>query len=242
MYKIVAKLLALRIKKVIGGCIDETQTVFVAGRNILERPLMVNELCSWSKSSGRKMLLFKVDFNKAFDCVNWGYLDSIMDQLGFGGKWRWWIRGCLESATASVVINGSPSKEFSMSKGVRQGDPLSPFLFIIAMEGLNVTIKAAVEKGLFDGVPIPNSSLRLSHLFYADDALFVGEWSRRNIVNLARILRCFHVASGLKVNFSKSKVYGIGASQHEVSLWSTPLGCEPSSLPFTYLAFRLAKI
>lgn len=75
-----------------------------------------------------------------------------------------------------------------MSKGVRKGDPLSPFLFIIAMEGLNIAMKSATSRGIFDGINIPNADFCLSHLLYADDALFLGEWSKRNVANLARIL------------------------------------------------------
>nr|KAJ0214062.1 hypothetical protein LSAT_V11C400160070 [Lactuca sativa] len=235
LYKIIAKILANRMRKHIGGCINEVQSAFLEGRNILEGPLIVNELVSWTQKTGRKMLLFKADFNKAFDSVNWEYLDSIMMQMNFSEKWRRWIAGCLESSKASVLVNGSPTKDFDMSKGVRQGDPMSPFLFIIAMEGLHVMMSSAVERGLFDGMKIPNSNVNISHLFYADDALFIGHWSQRNIANLARILRCFHMVSGLKVNFNKSRVYSIGGEPSEVSEWASPLGCEPSALPFTYL-------
>ena len=155
--------------------------------------------------------------------------------MGYVLKWRTWIKGCLESSKASVLVNGSPTKEFNISKGVRQGDPLSPFLFIIAMEGLNVAMKTACEKHIFKGLKIPNQDGIVSHLFYADDALFIGEWSKENIKHLARVLRCFHVVSGLKVNFQKSRVFGIGASESETRRWALPLGCEPASLPFTYL-------
>lgn len=135
--------------------------------------------------------------------------------MGFGSKWRQWVHGCLHSSRASVLINGSPTCEFGISKGVRQGDPLSPFLFIIAMEGLNVVLEAAKVNGIFKGIQIPNHGPTLSHLFYADDALFVGEWSRSNLKNLASILKCFNASSGLKVNFHKSKVFGIGTSIRE---------------------------
>lgn len=141
LYKIIAKILALRFKKVIGSVVGDVQSAFVEGGNILEGPLIVNEICSWAKHRKKEILLFKADFNKAFDSVNWGYLESIMLQMNFGPKWRSWIRGCLESARASIIINGSATKEFVLSKGVRQGDPLSPFLFIIAMEGLNIAMQ-----------------------------------------------------------------------------------------------------
>ncbi|KAI3751226.1 hypothetical protein L2E82_22274 [Cichorium intybus] len=235
VYKIISKILAIRLKKIIGTVISDVQSAYVEGRNILDGPLVINELYSWAKKTRRKILLFKVDFEKAFDSVNWEFLDSILSQMGFGTKWRSWISGCLNSSRASVIINGSPTDEFEISKGVRQGDPLSPFLFIIAMEGLNVALQEARDKGLFKGVQLPNDGPCISHLFYADDALFVGEWDRVNLKNLARILKCFQVSSGLKVNFHKSRVFGIGAPESETSNWASILGCDVGSFPFTYL-------
>lgn len=160
----------LFVKQIIG----ETQTTFVEGRNILDGPIIINEVYSWAKKEKRKMFFLKIDFDKAFDSVNWGYLDSIMEQMGFGCKWRSWVLGCLASARASVLVNSSPTMEFPLSKGVRQGDPLSPFLFIIAMEGLNIAPHEAREKSIFHGIHIPKSECCLTHLFYADDALFIG--------------------------------------------------------------------
>lgn len=86
---------------------------------------------------------------------------------------------------ASIIMNGSLTGAFKVTKGVRQGDPLSPFIFKIAMEGINDTLKSAKEKGIFKGVNIPSCENSLSHMFYADDALFVGEWSKPNLKNLA---------------------------------------------------------
>ncbi|KAL7607598.1 hypothetical protein Lser_V15G19622 [Lactuca serriola] len=233
--KIISKILSNRMKSVIGKVIGDEQSAYVEGRCILEGPLMINEVCSWAKRVRKKILLFKVDFDKALDSVNWQYLDSVLEQMGFGNKWRMWIRGSLSSSRASVIINGSPTKEFPISRGVRQGDPLSSYLFIIAMEGLSVALKTACNKGMFSGVQIPRNSLNISHLLYTDDALFIGEWSRTNLKNLARILRCFHISSGPKFNFHKSKVFGIRTSMTETVNWANLLGCAAGALPFVYL-------
>ena len=101
--------------------------------------------------------------------------------MGFNQKWRGWMHDFLISAIASILINGSPMNEFSITKGVRQGDPLSPFCFIISMEGLNVFIISALKKSLVHGINLPHGGLILSHLLYANDAIFVGKWINYNL-------------------------------------------------------------
>lgn len=98
-----------------------------------------------------------------------------------------------------------------------------------------VVLKEACDHGIFKGVNFQGNDPCISHLFYADDALFLGEWSKANINDLARILRCFYASSGLKVNFCKSRVFGIAASQQQVNRWARLLGCDLSSLLFIYL-------
>lgn len=119
-------------------------------------------------------------------------------------------------------MNGAPTMEFLISKGVCQIHRLSLFLFIITMEGLSIDLMNACCKGLFHGLQIPKSNSCISHLFYADDALFISEWKRCNFKNLTRILRCFHASFGLRVNFFKSMVFGIGVTDRELS---HVLGC-----------------
>ncbi|GJX89986.1 RNA-directed DNA polymerase, eukaryota [Tanacetum coccineum] len=162
-----------------------------------------------------------------------------MGFMGFGCRWRGWIRGCLNSAKASVLINGSPSPEFSLHRGLRQGDPLSPFLFILVMEALHVAVEDAINVGLYRGVQV--RSLHISHLLFADDVLFLGEWSRSNIIGLVSLLQCFHDVSGLKINLHKSNLYGIGVNTHEVSNLASFTGCTPQRLPFTYLAIPIGS-
>nr|GEW37351.1 cysteine-rich receptor-like protein kinase [Tanacetum cinerariifolium] len=110
------------------------------------------EIIDWYKKRKKKWMLFKVDFEKAFDSVSWKYLDYMLHKLGFGSRWRTWINNCLMSARTSILINGSPTSEFSLKRGLRQGDSLSPFLFIIVMEGLNMALNDGIASNMFHGM------------------------------------------------------------------------------------------
>ncbi|XP_071731598.1 uncharacterized protein [Rutidosis leptorrhynchoides] len=238
-YKIVAKILSNRLRKVIPKLIGSEQSAFLRERYILDGVLIANESIDFLKIHKKRSLIFKVDFEKAFDSLNWDFLLEVMSCMGFGTRWCDWIRGCLKSASISVLINGSPTREFSMGRGVRQGDPLSPFLFILAAEGLNILTKAAVDRGIFKGVEIGNDKVTISHLQYADDTIFFGEWSNSNASNLIKILKCFELASGLKVNFLKSCLYGIGVGANEIESLASRMKCQAGSFPFTYLGLPI---
>nr|GFA76402.1 RNA-directed DNA polymerase, eukaryota, reverse transcriptase zinc-binding domain protein [Tanacetum cinerariifolium] len=101
-------------------------------------------------------------------------LGDVLNCFGFGAKWYGWIQECLRSSRGSVLVNGSPTEEFKFYKDLKQGDPLSPFLFILVMESLHLSFKRVEDAGMFNGIKI-NSSMTLSHMFYADDAIFMGQ-------------------------------------------------------------------
>ncbi|KAI3728414.1 hypothetical protein L6452_17050 [Arctium lappa] len=224
-----------------GSAVCKVQTTYIKGRSILDGPVIVNEIIKWAKRKKKKTMIFKVDFEKAFDSLNWGYLDDILNQMGFGEKWRAWVRGCISTARVSVLVNGSPTKKFHMEKGVRQGDPLAPFLFILDAEGLNVARKEAQNKGLFKGIHFDNMGEEVSILQYADDTIFLGDWSRSNAANLVRILKCFQICSGLKVNMEKGKVMGVMVNNEEVKRMARLLHCREGSIPFTYLGMPMGE-
>ncbi|XP_071712402.1 uncharacterized protein [Rutidosis leptorrhynchoides] len=161
--------------------------------------------------------------------------------MGFGEKWINWIEACLKSASISILVNGSPTNEFGIKRGVRQGDPLSPFLFIITAEGLNILAKSAIEKGIFRGIEVCEDKVLVSHLQYADDTIFFREWNRINAINLRNILRCFERASGLKVNFQKSYLYGIGVDSLDATCLARYIGCQVGTLPFIYLGLPIGS-
>ncbi|GKD22429.1 RNA-directed DNA polymerase, eukaryota, reverse transcriptase zinc-binding domain protein [Tanacetum coccineum] len=223
---------------VISTLVSDVQSAFISNRQILDGSFILNELISWCKAKKSKTMVFKVDFEKAYDSVRWDFLDDLLGKFGFGSKWRGWIKGCLTSTKGSILVNGNPTAEFKFYKGLKQGDPLSPFLFILVMESLHFSFNQVLNAGLFKGVRIDNS-LTLSHLFYADDAVFIGKWDKSNLITLVNMLKCFFLASGLKINIHKSKLMGIGVSQEDVSSAADFIGCSTLSMPFNYLGTKV---
>ncbi|GJY53747.1 putative RNA-directed DNA polymerase [Tanacetum coccineum] len=241
MYKVLSKLPFYRLSRVIHKLISPNQTAFLKGRQILDRSLITNEIVNFVKEKKINLLLFKVDFEKAFDSVNWNFLLDIMSQMNFGPKMCNWISSCLSSSSVSVLVNGSTSKEFKMECGLRQGDPLSPFPFLIVAEVLQVMIVDACNKGTFKGLSLANDGSNISLFQYANDALFFGEWSASNARHLVRILDCFHDFSGLKINLSKSRLFGIGIPIDDVASVARAVNCSHDSLSFTYLGLPVGK-
>ncbi|GJX59093.1 RNA-directed DNA polymerase, eukaryota [Tanacetum coccineum] len=201
---------------------------------ILDGPFILNEALAWCKRKKKQALMFKVDFAKAYDSVRWDFLLDALHAFGFGSRWCSWIRGIFSSNMASILVNGSPTSEFPISCGLKQGDPLAPLLFILVMETLHISVSRAVHDGVFKGLQI-HDSMVLSHLFYADDVVFVGAWSDDNLANLVRILQCFQLASGLKINMQKSQVLGVGVLLDVVNHGASTIGCTVMNLPFKYL-------
>jgi hypothetical protein len=235
LYKIIAKVLVNRLSKVMNGIIAPTQSAFLKNRNLVDGVLVVNEVVDLAKKTGRDCMVFKVDFEKAYDSVDWGFLEYMLYRFGFNEKWIRWIRACVFAGNLSVLVNGSPTKEFNIQRGLKQGDPLAPFLFLLVAEGFGGVMKKAVSERLFKGFSIGSEGIDISHLQYADDTLCVGEASVQNLWTLKSILRGFHMVSGLKVNFSKSCLLAVNVDDDFLELGCTFLNCRRGFFPFKYL-------
>jgi hypothetical protein len=231
----VAKVLAAHLERVMGDLIPKTQSAFLKGRQLEDGVVVINEVMDFAKKSRKECLILKVDFEKAYDSVDWGFLDYMLQRFGFDTKWREWMRACVCSGRMSVLVNGSPTGEICIRRGLKQGDPLAPFLFFIVEEGLGGLMRKAVERGRFKPFMVGREGMPVSILQYTDDTLYVGEATVDNLWALKAILRGFELASGLKVNFWKSCLVGINVPNEFLDMASGFLNCRVGRTPFKYL-------
>ena len=161
--------------------------------------------------------------------------------MGFGSKWISWINWCISTASFSILFNGSSTGFFRSSRGLRQGDPLSPYLFVIGMEALSGMLQCAVEGNFISRCRFggrDGKELVISHLLYADDTVLFCEANSEQLMYLGWTLMWFEVYSGLKINLSKSEIIPVGRVDH-VEMLASELGCGVGSLTTTYLGLPL---
>uniref|UniRef100_A0A2N9G1C3 Reverse transcriptase domain-containing protein n=1 Tax=Fagus sylvatica TaxID=28930 RepID=A0A2N9G1C3_FAGSY len=213
VYKILAKVLANRLRLVLHKLISASQNAFMKGQQILDSVLIASECLDSRLKEGTLGVLCKLDLEKAYDHVNWGFLIYLLRRCGFSEKWRHWIMFCISTARFSILINGSSCDFFESSRGLRQGDPLSPLLFIIIMEALSKMMDKVVGGGLVLGFSVGMEAPRLimvSHLLFADDTLIFCDADPNQVLQLQYLLTWFEANSGLKVNLGKSELVPVG--------------------------------
>ncbi|KAJ9689707.1 hypothetical protein PVL29_012417 [Vitis rotundifolia] len=151
LYKLMAKVLANRLKMVLDKLVSADQNAFVRGRQILDASLIANKVVDYWQKRKERGLVCKLDIEKAYDSISWSFIMKVLKKMGFGSRWMDWMWWCLSTAKFSVLINGVPEGFFFSSKGLRQGDPISPYLFILGMEVLSALIRRAVQGNFISG-------------------------------------------------------------------------------------------
>ena len=241
MYKLLSKVLANRLRAVLDNLISETQNSFVGGRQILDLVLIANECLDSRLKSRLPGVVCKHDIENAYDHVNWEALFYLLGWMGFGLKWNGWIKACVTFVRFLVLVNGSLERFFGSSRGLRQGDPLSPILFLLIMEVLSILLKKIGESNLINGfhVGAVNSvGVRISHLLFADDIILFCDASKEQMMSIRLALSCFQAFMGLKVNVGKSEIVLVGEVNNQDAL-ANILQCGVGSLLMKYLGMPL---
>ncbi|GAU48556.1 hypothetical protein TSUD_405720 [Trifolium subterraneum] len=210
LYKMISKVLANRLKICLDRCVSQEQSTFVEGRSILDNALIATEVIHAlkRKTKGRSgELALKIDISKAYDKVDWGFLRGVLTSMGFGDIWIRWIMMCVSSVNYSVLMNYDKVGPIIPGRGLRQGDPLSLYLFILVAEGLTSLIHQAVGRGDVHGARICRGAPEVSHLLFADDCFLFCRASIVEVNHLISILHTYELASGQEINLTKSEVF-----------------------------------
>jgi hypothetical protein len=209
IYKICSKVLANRLRVFLDEIISAEQSAFVPGRLITDNVLVAYECTHYLKRKKGKTgaCAIKLDMAKAYDRVDWNYLRGIMLRLGFADAFVNSVMRCVTSVSFSVRVNGNLSEPFRPTRGIRQGDPISPYLFLLCSEGLSCLLKSVGPIYLSRGVRVGVHAPWISHLLFADDCIVFSEASQRGAERLRDILVTYSKGSGQLVNRDKSAVF-----------------------------------
>lgn len=237
--KVLTKILAERLQRWILKLVHRNQYGFIKTRTIQDCLGWAYEYIHQCNSSGNEIVILKLDFEKAFDTMEHSFILSMMKAKGFDDRWLKWVNSILSSGSSSILLNGVPGKEFKCKKGVRQGDPLSPLLFVLAADLLQSMVNKAWNEGLIH-LPITQpASEDYPVIQYADDTIIILPADLEVMHIIKELLDSYAKATGLKINYNKSQMMPINISDEKISELAAAMGCQIGSLPFTYLGLPL---
>ena len=207
----------------------------------MDGSLLANEAIATLLKRKEKWVLCKLDIEKAYDQINWNCILKVLQKMGFGAKWVNWIKRCITVASIYVMINGSPEGFFNNTIGLRQGDPLSPYLFVIGMKIFSILVEKAASGGFLSSFNLVNrggEEMQLTHLLFADDTLVFCSDSRNQLAYRSWILLWFEAISCLKINLDQSSILPVGDVEN-LEVLTAELGCRIGTLPLAYLGLPL---
>ncbi|KAG7569427.1 Reverse transcriptase domain [Arabidopsis thaliana x Arabidopsis arenosa] len=222
LYKIVSKIISARLKVFLPLIVSPTQSAYVEERSVSDNILIAHEIMHSLRTNekmSKDFMAFKTDMSKAFDRVEWSFLEGILIALGFDKKWISWIMGCVTSVTYSVLINGQPYGFIKPERGIRQGDPLSPFLFVLCTEALIHLLNQAKQEGKVVGIQFNNAGPSINHLLFADDTLLMCKASKEECEEILLCLAKYEKLSGQMINLDKSAITFGANVQSDIKKW-----------------------
>ena len=234
-FMVFTKLLMTRLTDMADKLISKAQTAFVRGRYILDGAVMLHEVMHELRVKKKQGVIFKIDFEKAYDSINWGFVEEVLTRKGFDPKFKHWIMSTVRGGKVRVNVNGENGSYFKTHRGLRQGDPLSPLLFNLAADALDLILRKAKHKGHIKGVVPELIPGGLTHLQYADDTVILMNLDDQTLSNMKFLLYYFEWLTGLKINYHKSEALVFGADSKEQQRVSNILNYKVGTLPMHYL-------
>ncbi|CAH9059413.1 unnamed protein product [Cuscuta epithymum] len=238
--KVCTKVLADRLSLILPKIISPEQIGFMKNKDMVDHILIAQEMVhSLNKKVRGSNVMVKLDMAKAFDKLSWKFIADILNRFGFSPKFIHVIMNNLQSTFLSILVNGVPHGFFQPKRGVKQGDPLSPFLFILASEAFSRGIKWHMEHGSIKQYWMGSFGYSISHLGFADDLLIFLNGEARSLVNFNKFLNSYQRASGQTINLQKSSF--LCGRKARAGLISHILGMQEADLPIKYLGVPLHK-
>lgn len=210
VYRIISKILVNRLKPLLNHCVSGNQSAFVPGRQIIDNIVIAHEsihCLNQRRTGSNNFMALKLDMAKAYDRVEWLFVIKMMERMGFCQTWINWIFKCISSVVYSFNVNGEKKGFVRPSRGIRQGDPLSPYLFLLVSEGLSSLLLHAMRRQSLSGLKIAQASPAISHLFFADDTLIFCRATTEESKLVMSLLKTYEEASGQMINIDKSAVF-----------------------------------
>ncbi|KAL9664501.1 hypothetical protein QQ045_019904 [Rhodiola kirilowii] len=207
--KIITKALANRLKEVLNDCISASQSAFIPGRLITDNILIAHELINYMRSRTKGSVGYcciKLDMSKAYDRMEWDFLEEVQRRMGFPETWIEKIMCCVKSVVYRIRVNQAISESFCPERGIRQGDPLSPYLFVLCAEWLAQRIDLCQQNGELQGLKVSRNAPVISHLLFADDCILFVKADVDNIMKLKCVLKSYEAISGQQINYGKSEL------------------------------------
>ncbi|OMO85295.1 reverse transcriptase [Corchorus capsularis] len=208
-YKVVTKLIVRRLRPFLNDMISPYQASLIPGRNGVDNVILTQEIIhSFNKKKGKAgFMAVKLDLEKGYDRLEWGFIRKVLTFFKIPTELSDLIMSCISSSRISVFVNGFAMDDFCPSRGIRQGDPLSPYLFIMCMEFLSLSILETYDNKNWQPVKISRNNPVFSHLIFADDIVLFGRADKKTATAMVNVLSLFCNESGQCINLEKSKVF-----------------------------------
>jgi len=243
-YRVVTKIIANRLKPLLNRLVCPTQNSFVPGRSIHDNSILVQEaIHSMKKKKGSLgWMALKIDLEKAYDRVSWSFIKEVLLAYGFDARWVGWVSECVSSATMKLLINGAYFRDIKPMRGLWQGDPLSPYLFILCTDILSKLFMGKIESGMIHGFKLSRGGPPLYHLMFADDIFVFGKACITEASHIKETLDTFCSWSGLSFNNTKSSIFFSGNTRGAIANQLTDfLGFEHIPMDSCYLGLPMFR-